>query len=83
MAEKNDKKPKEENQEAEVIQAFGKKESKSPWTKERCFKASKRFDTVEAWAKGAPSSYKAASAHGWVEQCSAHMQGSRSYSRSA
>lgn len=83
MAEKKDKKPKEENQEAEVVHAFGKKEKKSPWTVDRCFKAAKRFDSVEAWAKGAPSSYKAADAHGWVEKCSGHMQGARKYQRTA
>lgn len=84
--EKQEKKGKQqtEAQEAEVVHVFGKKEKKSSWTVERCIKASKRFETEEAWAKGAPSSYKAATAHGWTAQCTSHMKGGkRSYQRSA
>ena len=51
-----------------------KRETKtSRWTIENCQKAAKRFATIESWSEGAPSSFKAASAHNWVKQCSGHM----------
>ncbi len=46
---------------------------KSRWTVQTCLKAAKRFQTRAQWASNAPSSYKAASAKGWVEQCCKHM----------
>jgi hypothetical protein len=48
---------------------------KSRWTLEACMKAARRFDVRAEWAEGAPSSYKAAVARGWVEQCAKHMTG--------
>lgn len=48
---------------------------KSPWTLERCVKAAHRFTNPTEWADGAPSSFKAATAHGWVAQCTSHMGG--------
>lgn len=88
MAEKKPKKEKEEKgqeqeKESNVHSFGGRKDKKSTWTVERCQKASKRFDSVEAWSKGHPSSYKSAVAHGWVAECSTHMQPSRSYQRTA
>lgn len=65
------------------IHTFRQKETKSQWTLERCRKASKRFESVESWEKGAPSSFKAATAHGWVAKCSEHMNSKNSYKRSA
>ncbi len=50
-----------------------KKSTKPEWTAERCAKFAKRFESVDAWKTGAPSSYKAAEARGWVAQCSKHM----------
>lgn len=43
------------------------------WTLAVCMKAAKRFDSVEAWKHGFPSSYKAAVSRGYDKQCSAHM----------
>jgi DNA-binding transcriptional regulator YiaG len=77
-------KPKEEVQVKEAkIHTIRQKVSKSQWSVERCLKASKRFDSVEAWEKGAPSSFKAATAHGWVDKCTGHMKGKGSYQRTA
>ena len=84
MAEEKAKAPKEKKA-APAADAADKqhevkvRESKaSRWTLEACMKAAKRFDTVEAWAKGFPSSYKAAVARGFDKQCSAHMTGTKS-----
>lgn len=46
-----------------------KEKRKSRWTVEACKKAARRFDSREAWAQGAPSSYKSAVAHGWEAEC--------------
>jgi hypothetical protein len=40
---------------------------KAKWTLQRCRKIARRFDTVEQWKFGAPSSYKSAEAHDWVK----------------
>ncbi len=59
---------------ADQVHEIKKRESKgSRWTLEACMKAAKRFDSVEAWSKGFPSSYKAAVSRGYDKQCSAHM----------
>jgi|GEM_PF-1319229 len=50
-----------------------KKDKKAKWTVDRAIKAARRFDTEEAWSAGAPASYKAANAHGWVAACTRHM----------
>jgi len=82
MAEEKSKK--EESPVAEVkIHTLRTKEKKSNWSLERCQKAAKRFETVSAWQTGAPSSFKAASAHGWVEKCSGHMGTKGTLKRSA
>lgn len=47
---------------------------KMGWNEKRCKKFAGRFDTLEEWAKGHQSSFKAAVAHGWVESCSSHME---------
>lgn len=45
----------------------------SRWTLEACMHASKRFDSVDAWRTGHPSSFKAATARGYAKDCCAHM----------
>ncbi len=47
----------------------------SRWTPETCARAAKRFDHREAWQVGHPSSYKAAAAKGWMDDCCKHMTG--------
>lgn len=49
------------------------KVTKLSWTEQRCHKYANRFDTLEEWATGHQSSYKAAVAHGWVKSCTGHM----------
>ena len=46
-----------------------RKPKKAEWTLSRVINRAKRFDSVESWASGAPSSFKAASSHGWIEKC--------------
>lgn len=46
---------------------------KSRWTMEMCMKYARRFNSREAWQAGAPSSYKSAMSHGWVDACCAKM----------
>ena len=46
---------------------------KSRWTLEVCMKYARRFDSREAWQTGAPSSFKSAVSHGWVDACCAKM----------
>lgn len=65
------------------VHSFRQKVTKSKWSLERCSKSAKRFETVDAWEKGAPSSFKAAAAHGWIDKCSGHMGGKKSYQRTA
>ena len=73
------KKPKEKKAATptdDIPQAHSQRENKvSRWTLEACMKAAKRFDSVDAWKHGFPSSYKAAVARGFDKQCSAHMTG--------
>jgi hypothetical protein len=76
MAEKKDKPQGAAEEGVKSPQAHAKREAQqSRWTVEACLKAAKRFDSVEAWAKGAPSSYKAAFARGYMDKCTAHMTG--------
>jgi hypothetical protein len=59
---------------------------KHPWTLERCVKAASRFTSVDEWCEGAPSSFKAAEAHGWLMECKKHLHhkpASRTYKKSA
>lgn len=42
-------------------------EKKPKWTLQRCRKIARRFDSVKQWQFGAPSSFKSAQAHGWVD----------------
>jgi hypothetical protein len=51
-----------------------REKKKSPWTLEKCQKAARRFASPEEWAKGAPSSYKAAVSRGWEHDCTQHMK---------
>ena len=57
-------------------QAAAKREAKkSRWTPALCMKFARRFDSEGEWASGAPSSYKAAVARGFVADCTKHMKG--------
>jgi len=46
---------------------------KSRWTVSTCLRAAKRFHSRAQWASNGPSSYKAAAAKGWLDQCCKHM----------
>jgi hypothetical protein len=48
---------------------------KIPWTIQRCKKIARRFHSEAEWKAGAPSSYKSATAHGWVAECVAQYGG--------
>jgi len=56
------------------VHTLNREKRESKWSLERCMKFAKRFDTVEQWAKGTPSCYKAAVAHGWDIQCIAAIK---------
>lgn len=58
---------------APAAAAKREKTKKSPWTEARCMKAARRFTTATEWESGAPSSFKAATARGWLKDCTAHM----------
>jgi len=78
MAEKEqtkseEKKP-QKKKSVEEAPAFGPKKEKAKWTVERCKKAAFRFTSVKEWEHGAPASFKAAHAKGWVAECSSHMK---------
>jgi hypothetical protein len=76
MAEKKDKAQGGEGEESKSPKTQKKREEKiSRWTLELCMKYAKRFDSVDAWAQGAPSCFKAATARGFVAKCSSHMSG--------
>jgi len=67
----SDKEKKEEK--VEKVSA-APKEQKMKWSMARCRKQANRFKNEMEWKKGAPSSYKAAMAHGWVSEISAHLK---------
>jgi hypothetical protein len=76
MAEKKDKPQGGAEDGVKSPAAHAKREAKqSRWTMDLCMKYAKRFDSVEAWAAGMPSSYKAAVARGFMDKCTAHMSG--------
>ncbi|MFM8268958.1 MAG: hypothetical protein ACKN9V_02125 [Pseudomonadota bacterium] len=50
------------------VKAVQPKEEKKRWTMARCRKVANRFSSESEWAKGAPSSYKSAQAHGWTQE---------------
>lgn len=60
-----------------------KKETKLRWTLARCRKVANRFNSESEWAKGAPSSYKSAQAHGWAQEIVSHLNGKQSASKKA
>lgn len=51
-----------------------RKAKESRWTIALCKKAAHRFGTRDEWAQGAPSSYKAAVARGWDQECCKGMK---------
>jgi len=55
-----------------------KKEQKIRWTLARCRKVANRFNSEAEWAKGAPSSYKSAQAHGWTPEILGHLKNKKS-----
>lgn len=63
----------------------GKRETKveSRWNLPLCLKFAKRFQTEVEWAQGAPSSYKAAMARGFMAECTKHMSGKTAKRKSA
>lgn len=62
----------------DVMQGMGNnKTQKKEWTVERLRKIARRFDSEDAWKRGAPSSYKAAHARGLVGQCIGDRHGRR------
>lgn len=69
----SDKNPQNENTQESQTPMQQNKVVKLAWDEKRCKKFASRFDTLEDWATGHQSSYKAAVAHGWVESCSKHM----------
>ena len=52
-----------------------KKDEKKLWTLGRCQSAARRFANEADWKAGAPSSYKAAHAKGWLAECKGQMGG--------
>jgi hypothetical protein len=51
---------------------------KDGWTLERCMEEAKKFETRSAWKDGHKCSYRAASYHGWLKECTVHMGKKRS-----
>ncbi len=66
--------PKKDAESGSVTHESRKVEEKPNWTIQRAKRCARRFNSVEEWSKGHPSSYKAATAHGWLRDCSAHMK---------
>lgn len=64
-----------EKKEEKVEKVSSPKEQRLKWTMARCRKVANRFKNEAEWKKGAPSSYKAAEAHGWVSEIAAHLKG--------
>lgn len=64
---KNELEAKSSQKEGKVT-AVQPKEEKKRWTISRCRKVANRFNSEAEWAKGAPSSYKSAQAHGWTQE---------------
>jgi len=61
---------------ADVVKSENAAKASGPkWTLARCQKYARRFASESQWAAGAPSSYKSAAAHGWLDQCLAVMGG--------
>lgn len=46
---------------------------KQPWTLEKAMRIGKQYSSESAWFSGSPSSYKSASAHGWVAKIVSQM----------
>lgn len=46
---------------------------KQPWTLEKALRIARQYSSESAWFSGSPSSYKSASAHGWVAQIVSQM----------
>jgi len=46
---------------------------KDGWSQERCMEYALTYLTRKAWKTGHHKSYRAASYHGWLKDCTAHM----------
>lgn len=57
------------------------KVQKLKWSLARCRKVANRFESEAQWAKGAPSSYKAAKYHGWTSEIAQSMSDRKSESK--
>jgi hypothetical protein len=44
------------------------------WTPEAILEEAKKYNAVMDWVRGSPQSYAAASAHGWIEAATVHME---------
>ena len=84
MAEKKEKKAEVKTEEVAKVSkvetsggSVNREQKKSRWTLESCKGVAKRFGTPGDWQSGAPSSYKAASAKGWLPECCTHMSASK------
>jgi hypothetical protein len=56
-----------------VVAKKAKEVTKVVWTLERCQKFARRFPTEQVWAATHSSSYKSATAHGWIAACVAEL----------
>ena len=72
---KNSNKVSKDTQESAVIERpqIKRQKQQSNWNLKKCMKVAKRFENEDDWANGAPSSYKAACANGWKNQCLKNM----------
>lgn len=73
MANQEKKAASNSEKETKVKAVQEKKEQKMRWTLARCRKVANRFKSEAEWAKGAPSSYKSAQAHGWTQDIVSHL----------
>jgi hypothetical protein len=46
-----------------------KRSKSSKWTVKKCAKYARKFENLEQWKDGAPSSFKSAQANGWLKEC--------------
>mgnify|MGYP005660974151 CR=1 FL=1 len=49
--------------------ALVKREKSSKWSAKKCAKYARKFEDLEQWKAGAPSSFKSAQANGWLKEC--------------
>ncbi len=73
MSEEKAKKPSQKPEAgaaaAPAPAAYGKKKVKQEWSLSRCKKFARRYTNAQEWEAGSPSSFKAATANGWMSEC--------------